>query len=112
MTVFRDASSRTSKVAVEWCKGDCAQWHKRVLTPPNASVQILELSAIHYAFQLFSHELLNIVTDSEYAANVVFHLESLYLLCLDNPLLFRVVNTMAFDKKPTAQLLCATCSFS
>lgn len=27
MTVFTDASSRTSKAAIVWCKGDSAQWH-------------------------------------------------------------------------------------
>lgn len=42
----------------------------------NAFVQILELAAIRNAFQLFSQEPLNIITDSAYAAKVVFCLES------------------------------------
>ncbi|NXU15764.1 POK6 protein, partial [Pardalotus punctatus] len=54
----------------------------------NASVQILELAAIRSTFQLFSDEPLNIVTDSPYAANVVFRLESSYLQYVDNQVLF------------------------
>lgn len=62
-TVFTNASSKTNKGAVIWHMGDSVQWHKRVLTLKDASVQILELAALRYTFQLFSQEPLNIVTD-------------------------------------------------
>lgn len=60
----------------------------------NAFVQILELAAIRNAFQLFSQEPLNIVTDSAYAAKVVFCLESSYLKHVNNYLLFTELRTL------------------
>lgn len=55
---------------------------------------MLLLAAILYAFQLFSQEPLNIVTDSSYVANVVFHLESSYLKHVNNQLLFTELRTL------------------
>lgn len=90
-TVFMDASS---KAAVVWHISDSAQWHKKVLTLKDPSMQILELAAIFYGFQLFSQELLNIVTHSSYSANVIFCLESSYLRHVNDPLLFTELQTL------------------
>lgn len=97
LTVFTSASSRTNKAVVVWHISDSAQWHKKVLTMENASLQILELTAIQYAFQLFSQEPVNIVTDSAYAANVVFHLKSSNLRCLQSAFIQRVTDVVDFD---------------
>ncbi|NXJ28448.1 POK8 protein, partial [Dicrurus megarhynchus] len=54
----------------------------------------LDLAAIRYAFQSFSQEPLNIVTDSSYAVNVVFCLESSYLKHVNNHFLFTELRTL------------------
>lgn len=61
--VFTDTSSKNNKATITWLGGDSAQWHKKVLMLKDAFVQISMLAAIHYAFQLFSQEPLNITTD-------------------------------------------------
>ncbi|NXB70688.1 POK18 protein, partial [Donacobius atricapilla] len=50
------------------------------------------LATVQYAFQLFSQEPLNIITNSSYAANV-FCLESSYLKHVNNHLLFTGLRT-------------------
>ena len=52
------------------------------------STQIVELAAAVRAFELFSREPLNIVTDSAYVTGIIQRLESAFIWEVDNKQLF------------------------
>jgi len=62
-TVFLDGSGKTHKAVAVWKQTDSSDWQSSILIV-EGSTQIVELSAALHAFELFSTEPLNVVTDS------------------------------------------------
>ncbi|KAJ7409103.1 endogenous retrovirus group K member 18 Pol protein-like protein [Pitangus sulphuratus] len=96
ITVFTDASGWSRKAAVTWVNPTTGQWDKKIQTINQGSVQVLELAAIRIAFELFSDQPLNVITDSCYAVGLVSLLEASFLRDINNPCLLAEICTIWF----------------
>uniref|UniRef100_A0A8C0VR97 RNA-directed DNA polymerase n=1 Tax=Cyanistes caeruleus TaxID=156563 RepID=A0A8C0VR97_CYACU len=84
-TAFTDGSGRTGKAIATWKDG--SEW--QVLESREAgSAQLVELRAAVMAFQKFSQEPSNLVTDSAYVAGIAQRLGHSVLKEVSNPALF------------------------
>nr|XP_013796328.1 PREDICTED: endogenous retrovirus group K member 11 Pol protein-like [Apteryx mantelli mantelli] len=94
LTVFTDASGRSKKAAITWQDPVTQQWKTAVHAQERGSVQVLEMVAVHMAFELCANEPVNVVTDSCYATGVVQRLEASFLCEVSSPLLFAELYTL------------------
>uniref|UniRef100_A0A8C9N3Y6 RNA-directed DNA polymerase n=1 Tax=Serinus canaria TaxID=9135 RepID=A0A8C9N3Y6_SERCA len=90
-TVFTDGSGRTGKAIVTWKDG--SEW--QVLEGhEDGSAQLVELRAAVMAFEKFSQEPFNLVTDSAYVADIAQRLGHSVLKEVSNPALFHLLKTL------------------
>uniref|UniRef100_A0A8C3DJ31 RNA-directed DNA polymerase n=2 Tax=Neoaves TaxID=3078114 RepID=A0A8C3DJ31_CORMO len=90
-TVFTDGSGKTGKAIVTWKEG--SEW--QVLKEhESGSAQLVELRAVTMAFQRFSQEPLNLVTDSAYVADITQCLDCSLLKEVNNAALFSLLQTL------------------
>ncbi|RMC20615.1 hypothetical protein DUI87_01467 [Hirundo rustica rustica] len=90
-TVFTDGSGRTGKAIVTWRDG--SEW--QVLEGhEDGSAQLVELGAAVMAFERFSQEPFNLVTDSAYVANMAQRLGHSFLKEVRNAALFHLLKTL------------------
>ncbi|RMC19923.1 hypothetical protein DUI87_03490 [Hirundo rustica rustica] len=90
-TIFTDGSGRTSKAIVTWrdgCEWQVPEGHE------DGSALLVELSAAVMAFQRFSEEPLNLVTDSAYVADIAQRLGHSVLKEVSNAALFHLLRTL------------------
>ncbi|XP_017667885.1 PREDICTED: endogenous retrovirus group K member 18 Pol protein-like [Lepidothrix coronata] len=92
-TIFTNGSGRTGNEVIIWQQnGDWQQDIHKVQGSP----QIVELSAVVRAFEIFSGEPINIVTDSAYVCGVVKQIENSYLKEVANQDLFKLLTKLLF----------------
>ncbi|NXX59066.1 POK19 protein, partial [Scopus umbretta] len=90
-TVFTDGSGRTGKAIVTWRDG--SEW--QVLEGHEVgSAQLVELRAALMAFQRFSQEAFNLVTDSAYVADIAQRLSYSVLKEVGNADLFHLLKSL------------------
>ncbi|NXX24038.1 POK19 protein, partial [Podargus strigoides] len=90
-TVFTDGSGKTGKAVVTWQEG--SEW--QVLEGhEEGSAQLVELRAAVMAFQKFSQEPFNLVTDSAYVADIAQRLGYSVLKEVSKPALFHLLKTL------------------
>ncbi|NXD88512.1 POK7 protein, partial [Halcyon senegalensis] len=90
-TVFTDGSGKTGKAIVTWRDG--SEW--QVLEGhEDGSAQLVELRAAVMAFERFSQEPFNLVTDSAYVADIAQRLGYSVLKEVSNPALFHLLQTL------------------
>lgn len=90
-TVFTDGSGRTGKAIVTWRDG--SEW--QVLEGhEDGSAQLVELKAAVMAFEKFSQEPFNLVTDSAYVADIAQRLGHSVLKEVSNPALFHLLKAL------------------
>ncbi|KFW86776.1 hypothetical protein N305_08804, partial [Manacus vitellinus] len=92
-TIFTDGSGRTGNAVVIWREKD--NWQHDI-HKVQGSPQIVELSAVVQAFQIFSGEPINIVSDSAYVVGVVKRIENSYLKDVSNQNLFELLTKLLF----------------
>ncbi|NXH17339.1 POK11 protein, partial [Bucco capensis] len=90
-TVFTDGSGRTGKAIVTWRDG--SEWQK-LEGHEVGSAQLVELRAAVMAFERFSQEPFNLVTDSAYVADIAQRLGYSVLKEVSNPALFHLLKTL------------------
>ncbi|KAF1666201.1 hypothetical protein FQA23_0010828, partial [Aptenodytes patagonicus] len=85
-TLFTDGSGRTGKAAIVWCeKGEWKHQVHHVVGSP----QLVEIYAVIQVFRQWEMPL-NLVTDSQYVANVARRLEKAWLKEVDNEPVFLI----------------------
>ncbi|RMB94661.1 hypothetical protein DUI87_28896 [Hirundo rustica rustica] len=90
-TVFTDGSGKTGKAIVTWQDG--SEW--QVLeSHEDGSAQLVELKAAVMAFEKFSQEPFNLITDSAYVANIAQRLGCSVLKEVSNPALFNLLKAL------------------
>ncbi|NWT76888.1 POK8 protein, partial [Prunella himalayana] len=90
-TVFTDGSGKTGKAIVTWRDG--SEW--QVLEGhEDGSAQVVELRAAVMAFERFSQEPFNLVTDSAYVADIAQRLGYSVLKEVSNPVLFLLLKAL------------------
>ncbi|NXY15031.1 POK19 protein, partial [Atrichornis clamosus] len=90
-TVFTDGSGKTGKAIVTW--QDDSGW--QVLEGhESGSAQLLELRAATMAFQRFSHEPFNLVSDSAYVADIAQWVDCSLVKGVNNPALFLLLKSL------------------
>ncbi|NWT04779.1 PO113 protein, partial [Mionectes macconnelli] len=92
-TVFTDGSGKTGNAVVVWRNNNI--WQQDIHKVQGSS-QLVELSAVVRAFQLFHLQPLNIVSDSSYVVGIVQRIENSYLKHVTKPLLFTLLNQLYF----------------
>nr|XP_013800955.1 PREDICTED: endogenous retrovirus group K member 11 Pol protein-like [Apteryx mantelli mantelli] len=80
LTVFTNASGRSKRAAITWQDPATQQCKTTVHTQEQGLVQVLEMVAVHMAFELCANEPVNIVTDSCYATGLVQRKHDFYVL--------------------------------
>ncbi|OWK60889.1 putative Pol polyprotein [Lonchura striata] len=90
-TVFTDGSGKTGKAIVTWKDG--SEWQV-LKAPQEGSAQLVELRAAVMAFERFSQEPFNLVTDSAYVADIAQRLGHSVLKEVSNPALFHLLKTL------------------
>ncbi|TRZ15138.1 hypothetical protein HGM15179_011998 [Zosterops borbonicus] len=90
-TVFTDGSGKTGKAIVTWKDG--SEW-KVLEGHEDGSAQLVELRAAVMAFQKFSQQPFNLVTDSAYVADIAQRLGHSVLREVSNPALFHLLETL------------------
>ena len=86
VTVFTDGSGKTHQAVVLW-RATATQWQSDVHVV-DGSPQVVELAAVARAFQIFSDQKLNIITDSLYVTGIIQRIEGSFLKEVNNPVLF------------------------
>ncbi|RMB88174.1 hypothetical protein DUI87_35467 [Hirundo rustica rustica] len=87
-TIFTDGSGKTGKAIVTWQDG--SEW--QVLEGrEDGSAQLVELRADVMAFEKFSQEPFNLITDSAYVADIAQRLSCSVLKEVSNPALFHLL---------------------
>ncbi|RMC20646.1 hypothetical protein DUI87_01498 [Hirundo rustica rustica] len=90
-TVFTDGSGKTGKAIVTWQDG--SEW--QVLeSHEDGSAQLVELKAAVMAFETFSQEPFNLITDSAYVADIAQRLSCSVLKEVSNPALFHLLKAL------------------
>ncbi|RMC21829.1 hypothetical protein DUI87_02699 [Hirundo rustica rustica] len=90
-TVFTDGSGKTGKAIVTWQDG--SEW--QVLEGhEDGSAQLVELRAAVLAFEKFSQEPFNLITDSAYVADIAQRLSCSVLKEVSNPALFDLLKAL------------------
>ncbi|RMB97257.1 hypothetical protein DUI87_26226 [Hirundo rustica rustica] len=90
-TVFTDGSGKTGKAIVTWQDG--SEW--QVLEGhEDGSAQLVELKAAVMAFEKFSQEPFNLITDSAYVADIAQRLSCSVLKEVSNPALFDLLKAL------------------
>ncbi|RMC16812.1 hypothetical protein DUI87_06065 [Hirundo rustica rustica] len=90
-TVFTDGSGKTGKTIVTWQDG--SEW--QVLeSHEDGSAQLVELKAAVMAFEKFSQEPFNLITDSAYVADIAQRLGCSVLKEVSNPALFDLLKAL------------------
>ncbi|RMC12182.1 hypothetical protein DUI87_11318 [Hirundo rustica rustica] len=90
-TVFTDGSGETGKAIVTWQDG--SEW--QVLEGhEDGSAQLVELKAAVMAFEKFSQEPFNLITDSAYVADIAQRLSCSVLKEVSNPALFDLLKAL------------------
>ncbi|RMC04095.1 hypothetical protein DUI87_19432 [Hirundo rustica rustica] len=90
-TVFTDGSGKTGKAIVTWQDG--SEW--QVLEGhEDGSAQLVELRAAVMAFEKFSQEPFNLITDSAYVADIAQRLGCSVLKEVSNPALFYLLKAL------------------
>ncbi|RMC04059.1 hypothetical protein DUI87_19396 [Hirundo rustica rustica] len=90
-TVFTDGSGKTGKAIVTWQDG--SEW--QVLEGhEDESAQLVELKAAVMAFETFSQEPFNLITDSAYVADIAQQLGCSVLKEVSNPALFDLLKAL------------------
>ncbi|RMC09557.1 hypothetical protein DUI87_13710 [Hirundo rustica rustica] len=90
-TVFTDGSGKTGKAIVTWQDG--SEW--QVLEGhEDGSAQLVELRAAVMAFEKFSQEPFNLITDSAYVADITQRLGCSVLKEVSNPALFNLLKAL------------------
>ncbi|RMB89196.1 hypothetical protein DUI87_34458 [Hirundo rustica rustica] len=90
-TVFTDGSGKTGKAIVTWQDG--SEW--QVLEGhEDGSAQLVELKAAVVAFEKFSQEPFNLITDSAYVADIAQRLSCSVLKEVSNPALFDLLKAL------------------
>ncbi|RMC21699.1 hypothetical protein DUI87_02567 [Hirundo rustica rustica] len=90
-TVFTDGSGKTGKAIVTWQDGSVWQ----VLEGhEDGSAQLVELRAAVMAFEKFSQEPFNLITDSAYVADIAQRLGYSVLKEVSNPALFNLLKAL------------------
>ncbi|RMC20892.1 hypothetical protein DUI87_01745 [Hirundo rustica rustica] len=90
-TVFTDGSGKTGKAIVTWQDG--SEW--QVLEGhEDGSAQLVELKAAVMAFEKFSQEPFNLITDSAYVAYIAQQLGCSVLKEVSNPALFDLLKAL------------------
>ncbi|RMC21814.1 hypothetical protein DUI87_02683 [Hirundo rustica rustica] len=90
-TVFTDGSGKTGKAIVTWQDG--SEW--QVLeSHEDGSAQLVELRAAVMAFEKFSQEPFNLITDSAYVADIAQRLSCSVLKEVSNPALFDLLKAL------------------
>ncbi|RMC20837.1 hypothetical protein DUI87_01690 [Hirundo rustica rustica] len=90
-TVFTDGSGKTGKAIVTWQDG--SEW--QVLEGhEDGSAQLVELKAAVMAFEKFSQEPFNLITDSAYVADIAQRLGCSVLKEVSNPALFDLLKAL------------------
>ncbi|RMC20161.1 hypothetical protein DUI87_01007 [Hirundo rustica rustica] len=90
-TVFTDGSGKTGKAIVTWQDG--SEW--QVLeSHEDGSAQLVELRAAVMAFEKFSQEPFNLITDSAYVADIAQRLSCSVLKEVSNPALFDLLKDL------------------
>ncbi|TRZ07550.1 hypothetical protein HGM15179_019557 [Zosterops borbonicus] len=90
-TVFTDGSGKTRKAILTWKDG--SEW-KVLEGHEDGSAQLIELKAAVMAFQKFSQQPINLVTDSAYVADIAQQLGHLVLKKVSNAALFHLLETL------------------
>ncbi|RMC21771.1 hypothetical protein DUI87_02640 [Hirundo rustica rustica] len=89
--VFTDGSGKTGKAIVTWQDG--SEW--QVLeSHEDGSAQLVELRAAVMAFEKFSQEPFNLITDSAYVADIAQRLGCSVLKEVSNPALFDLLKAL------------------
>ncbi|RMC21618.1 hypothetical protein DUI87_02485 [Hirundo rustica rustica] len=92
-TVFTDSSGKTGKAIVTWQDG--SEW--QVLEGhEDGSAQLVELRAAVMAFEKFSQEPFNLITDSAYVADIAQRLGCSVLKEVSNRALFNLLKALRF----------------
>ncbi|RMC20644.1 hypothetical protein DUI87_01496 [Hirundo rustica rustica] len=90
-TVFTDGSGKTGKSIVTWQDG--SEW--QVLeSHEDGSAQLVEIRAAVMAFEKFSQEPFNFITDSTYVADIAQRLSCSVLKEVSNPALFHLLKAL------------------
>ncbi|RMC05533.1 hypothetical protein DUI87_18729 [Hirundo rustica rustica] len=90
-TVFTDGLGKTGKAIVTWQDG--SEW--QVLEGhEDGSAQLVELKAAVMAFEKFSQEPFNLITDSAYVADIAQRLSCSVLKEVSNPSLFNLLKAL------------------
>ncbi|RMC04374.1 hypothetical protein DUI87_19195 [Hirundo rustica rustica] len=90
-TIFTDGSGKTGKAIVTWQDG--SEW--QVLEGhEDGSAQLVELKAAVMAFEKFSQEPFNLITDSAYVADIAQQLGCSVLKEVSNPALFNLLKAL------------------
>ncbi|RMB92859.1 hypothetical protein DUI87_30753 [Hirundo rustica rustica] len=90
-TVFTDSSGKTGKAIVTWQDG--SEW--QVLeSHEDGSAQLVELKAAVMAFEKFSQEPFNLITDSAYVDDIAQRLGYSVLKEVSNPALFNLLKAL------------------
>lgn len=87
-----DGSGKTHKSVITWQNATTKEWESDIQTI-QGSPQSVELAAVDRAFQLFQ-EPLNLITDSDYVANVVKIIKGSLLKEIDNEDLYYYLVSM------------------
>ncbi|RMC21874.1 hypothetical protein DUI87_02745 [Hirundo rustica rustica] len=90
-TIFTDSLGRTGKAIVTWRDG--SEW-QLLEGHEDGSAQLVELRAAVMAFQRFSQEPFNLVTDSTYVVDMAQHLGHSVLKEVSNAALFHLLKTL------------------
>ncbi|NXP43043.1 POK11 protein, partial [Leiothrix lutea] len=90
-TVFTDGSGKAGKAIVTWKDG--SEW-KVLEGHEDGSAQLVELSAAVMAFQKFSQQPFNLITDSAYVADIAQRLGHSVLKEVSNAALFHLLETL------------------
>ncbi|NXA97650.1 POK11 protein, partial [Melanocharis versteri] len=93
LTVFTDGSGASHKSVMTWRDPLTSQWEEDVQVV-EGSPQIAELAAVVRAFQRFSDQPLNIVSDSAYVTGVVDRAEHAQLKEVSNPNLYTLLSEL------------------
>ena len=92
LTVFTDASRRTSKAGLTW--QDKGKWLSESLEGPRDSLQVLELRAVITVFEKWPKDPVDIVSDSLYAVGVVECMERAILKEIQNQQLWKLLSQL------------------
>ncbi|RMC21859.1 hypothetical protein DUI87_02730 [Hirundo rustica rustica] len=90
-TVFTDGSGKTGKAIVTWQDGSECQVLE---SHEDGSAQLVELRAAVMAFEKFSQEPFNLITDSAYVADIAQRLGCSVLKEVSNPAMFDLLKAL------------------